>query len=79
MKGQPHGCPHMVQGKIRGKYTDVSGELGTSLMCVGFDLVFISRQPLLGNPSKPKGLHVGFRVMKEENWETMSYFTDLAG
>lgn len=43
MKGQPHGCPHMVQGQIRGKYTDVSGELGTSLMCVGFDLVFISR------------------------------------
>lgn len=79
MKGQPHKCLHMVQGQIHRKYIDVSGELGTSLMCVGFDLVFISRQPLLGNPRKPKGLHIGFRVIKEENWEAVSYFSGLAG
>lgn len=79
MKGQPHRCLHMVQGQIHRKNIDVSGELGTSLMCVGFDLVFISRQPLLGNPRKPKGLHIGFRVMKEENWEAVSYFSGLAG
>lgn len=54
MKGQPHEYLHMVQGQIHRKYIDVSGELGTSLMCVGFDLVFSFRQPLLGN-SKTKG------------------------